>query len=327
MAGARAEQLVRLRDEWRRLRRTRRQRYFRTGVAVAAAASVAIVAISFSWRVWRKPTTPIASPESVVRQQASVPDVRSAVVEQSREAGIGSEVTLVREPNLYERVVLTGYEPASQKQVKRRTAINRTAALASANPIWREWLDEAALLTPVDLARWSGELVLEATRYRQRLWTTGRLQAGRLVASAVATVRHAQAMARASSPQVRSVEALVQQADLPDLVSWLVQEPDRKLRRRLLVELVLRGTDESVGTYLAFVVRPECRQEAARCPGRCRTGSPTLFCLPTSARLAWRYEMRRFWCWRLPRIRKSFMHWHHRLAMPARGGRRLWRCF
>ncbi|HEY4313752.1 MAG TPA: hypothetical protein VGN12_30205 [Pirellulales bacterium] len=256
------DQIVRLRDRWRKLNRaSRRRRQLLTAFGVAAAASLLIVGSWNSWWLNRVPNVQIPHARELARAGNDGRAVPSAIAGQGR--GVGPQLPLVREPTLYERVVLT--RPISIRQKRefpRTTAKRKSAAAAQARANWNTLLAEAALITPEELARGTGRLTTNAIQYQQQLRKSAQRHTDRLIADTAGAIRHARELSISLRSHAQAVESLARQGELQDVVNWLVREPDRGLRRRLLVELVSRGNDESVGIYLAFVARPECRVEA-----------------------------------------------------------------
>ncbi len=112
------------------------------------------------------------------------------------------------------------------------------------------------------LARRTGELLFGAVRSYDRFWTAARRQADELIADVATIARKTQIKALLTSPEGKAVEAVARAGEAPDIVSALVRQSRPELRRHLLSELLVRGTEESVGAYLMFVALPQSRREA-----------------------------------------------------------------
>ncbi|HVU86840.1 MAG TPA: hypothetical protein VHD36_05940 [Pirellulales bacterium] len=249
------EQLARLRDHWRGLSRARRRRQFVLAGAAVAAAVLAIAGVTALWRTERGSMTATVAPEiAVVRPKPP------AVVKQERKEP--SAAPLVRDPTLYERVILASYAEGHVRprkvaaKSKRASAAHIAADKSSNGPL-------ANLPLSADsIAQRAGNLIVSGFRYYEQFRTAARRRGEQLVARTAALARRSQAVALAASPAGKAVESVVRTGEVANIVDMLVRQPHRELRRRLLRELLVRGTEESVGAFLTFVALPQSRAEA-----------------------------------------------------------------
>jgi hypothetical protein len=245
------EQLARLREQWRGFSRVRQRRRILIAGAAMAAAVLALTGVSIRWKSHSGPDTSTTTPKIVAVRPTD---------EAGQGRGTRTEVPLVRDPTLYERVLLTSYRPAPARQAsakkKRGRADHAVAAGASKS------LPDNLLLTADAVARRTGELLFGALRSYEQFWGSARRQSGQLIAATAFRARQARSSAISTSAEGKAVEAVARTGEVSDIVNILVREPHRELRNRLLRELLSRGTEESVGAYLMFVALPQSREEA-----------------------------------------------------------------
>lgn len=263
------EQVSRLRAKWRSLRAAR-VRYRRGQAAMLAAAAVLLVAIG--WIASRQRNE--RDGQLAVHRQPD-PAINSPAVGATRAADSGSTIAklrahdagqtlLVQSPTLYERVVLSETMPLTKKHAAttahKRRGRQTTMARAQSGPSvrWDNPLAAGILVTARRAGETAGGLIAQQNRWRASVSRT----TVEFVAGTAVSIERAVRLARNASPHGRAIEDVVARGSVSDIANVLVREPEPDFRRRLLVELLTRGTTESVDSYLGFVANPVSRSEA-----------------------------------------------------------------
>ncbi len=254
-----AGQIQRLETHWQQVQDGGRRRH-RPAVAYAAAlaASVLLAVGASYWTFWGERTIPDLQP---TRQDPVWP---VALTEPTITPSTG---IVVREPNVYERVVLID---RAREARSLPDALEQTAAmtLEQAIAVAVEALDanaHADIVKPLAVLarkRSSSERILG--RIVCDPSAENRLGAVRLLAR-VASPRSLPLLVRlAADPTLHAaaVFGLARLADEAELRQLARVESDAILRKELLTALLIRNTPEAIGEYLGFVIDPALHVDA-----------------------------------------------------------------
>jgi hypothetical protein len=249
---ARDEQLARLGDRWRALRRRR----VALGYAgLASAAGLLLAAGTLVWQVAPRPGEQVAV--------QSVPQVPASEHESGAELrnSVATNAAASRDPNRYEQVVLAGVmgPPSPAANVVDAAQIHALIDHLADDP-------RAPINDDVRAA-------VKRPGIERRLWKAARgedprrrLGAVRLLAEA-GSARSIPVLGElvddplAHAAAVRGLARLVDDRQLAGLAA---AERDAELRRELLAGLAARGSLESTGAYLRFVQNPQLTADALK---------------------------------------------------------------